>query len=112
MHIADKLGFSAVDFRSGTYFRRGNIQTPGAQVDLLFQRADRVFTVCEIKYQDAPIGIESIEEVERKIQSLPLSKSRSIQKVLISASGVTQGLLRRAYFDRILSLKDLLETSA
>lgn len=112
MHIADKLGFSAVDFRSGTYFRRGNIQTPGAQVDLLFQRADRVFTICEIKYQDAPIGIESIEEVERKIQSLPLSKSRSIQKVLISASGVTQGLLRRAYFDRILSLNDLLETSA
>ena len=87
------------------------------QVDLLYQRADKVFTVCEIKYQDAPVGVEAIEDVEKKIQSLPiipsrsLTRSRPVQKVLISSSGASKGLIERAYFDRILSLEDLLDYS-
>lgn len=117
MRIAEKLGFSAVDFQAGTYFRRGTVDQPGAQVDLLYQRADKVFTVCEIKYQDAPVGVEAIEDVEKKIQSLPitpsrtLNRSRPVQKVLISSSGASKGLIERAYFDRILSLEDLLDCS-
>ena len=62
------------------------------QVDLLYQRADKVFTVCEINYQDTPVGVEAIEDAEKKIQSLPITPSRSltrsrpVQKVLISYS--------------------------
>ena len=65
------------------------------QVDLLYQRADKVFTVCEIKYEDAPVGVEAIEDAEKKIQSLPitprgsLTRSRPVQKVLISSSGAS-----------------------
>ncbi|MCU0718710.1 MAG: ATP-binding protein [Pirellula sp.] len=106
--IAELLGFSAVQFKVGTFFRRGNVTEFGTQIDLLFDRADKVHTVCEVKYQDAPIGIDVIEDVERKITSLPLSRGRSVQKVLITSSPITKGLQERAYFDRVLSLEDLL----
>lgn len=109
MLIAERLGFSAVQFRAGTFFRRGTINDFGLQVDLLYDRADRVYTVCEIKYQDAPIGVEVIGDVEKKIQRLPTTRRRSIHKVLITCSEITQGLRQRAYFDRVLTLQDLLE---
>jgi hypothetical protein len=64
--------------------------------------------VCEVKYQDAPIGIDVIGEVERKIQSLPVTRGRSIHKVLITSSGSTKGLQERAYFDSVLTLEDLI----
>jgi hypothetical protein len=108
MTIADVLGFSAVQFRVGTFFRRGSVTDFGSQIDLLFDRADKVYTVCEVKYQDAPIGIDVIGEVERKIQSLPVTRGRSIHKVLITSSGSTKGLQERAYFDSVLTLEDLI----
>lgn len=108
MEIAEVLGFSAVQFRSGTFFRRGNVTNFGAQIDLLYDRADKAYTVCEAKYQDAPIGVDVITEVEQKIKALPLSRRRSIHKVLITSSGTTKGLQERAYFDRILTLEDLI----
>jgi AAA+ ATPase superfamily predicted ATPase len=109
--IAEALGFSAVQYRAGTYFRRGNVTDFGTQIDLLYDRADKVWTVCEVKYQDAPIGVDLIPEVERKLQSLPTSRRRSIHKVLITASGITKGLLERAYFDRVLTLEDLVRST-
>ena len=109
--IAEALGFSAVQYRAGKYFRRGNVTDFGTQIDLLYDRADKVWTVCEVKYQDAPIGVDLIPEVERKLQSLPTSRRRSIHKVLITASGITKGLLERAYFDRVLTLEDLVRST-
>ncbi len=109
MSIAERLGFGAVQFRAGSFFRRGNVHDIGAQVDLLYDRADKVYTVCEVKYQDAPIGTEVIAQVERKLQALPTKPNRSIQKVLITNSGISTGLKQRHYFDRVLTLEDLVQ---
>jgi hypothetical protein len=60
------LGFSAVDFTAGPYFaspRKGG--AAGVQVDLVFNRADDVTTVCEIKYSRQPVGVEVIAEMEK-----------------------------------------------
>ncbi|XZE19887.1 ATP-binding protein [Pirellulaceae bacterium SH449] len=109
--IADLLGFSAVQFKVGTFFRRGNITEFGAQIDLLFDRNDKVYTVCEVKYQDGPIGVDVIADVERKLKSLPMSPRRSLQKVLIASSPITKGLRERAYFDRVVSLEELIQST-
>jgi uncharacterized protein len=109
--IADRLGFGQVRYRSGVYFRRGTVSEYGAQIDLLFDRADRVYSACEVKYQDAPVGTEVIGEMERKITALEIGKTRSVHKVLISSSGITDGLKKRHYFDTVLSIEDLFDTS-
>jgi AAA+ ATPase superfamily predicted ATPase len=107
--ISELLGFSAVQFKAGAYFRRGTLDNFGSQVDLLFKRADGVNTVCEVKYQDAPVGIEVIKDVESKIAQLDIGKSRSIQRVLITASDVSKSLRERSYFDRVIELDQLLQ---
>ena len=38
---------------------------------------------------------------------MPDAKDKTIEKVLITASGATDALLARGYFDRIITLEDI-----
>lgn len=108
--IAKIIGFSAVRYTSGVFFNRTTIkETAGYQVDLVFDRADHVLTICEIKYTQGKTGTEVIEEFEKKLRLLPDLKKKTIEKVLISASGATDALHARAYFDRIITLDDIFD---
>ena len=106
--IATIIGFSAVRYKSGTFFNRTtNKEHPGYQIDLIFDRADHVLTVCEIKYTIGKTGVEVVEEFEKKLQMLSDVSGKTIEKVLISASGASEGLLQLGYFDRIITLEDI-----
>ncbi len=105
--IAKKLGFEDVRYRCGVYFSRPlEKKMPGYQIDLLYAREDKVMTICEIKYVQAKIGTEVIEELEKKLSLFPNPKKMTIQKVLISTYGPADSLISRAYFDRFLILED------
>ncbi len=106
--IASIIGFSAVRYKSGSFFNRTTIkEEAGYQIDLIFDRADHVLTICEIKYTQNKTGVEVIEEFEKKLRLMPDSGSKTIEKVLITASGATDALLARAYFDRIITMDDI-----
>lgn len=110
--IAKKLGFGSVHYKAGPYFsRKTEANTPGFQIDLIFERDDRVYTICEIKYLQSKINTTIIEEVERKLALFPNKKKYSIQRVLICALGAEQSLIDRAYFDDILTIEDLFQSS-
>ena len=106
--IADRLGFGAVAFDAGPWFSRGE-DDKGFQVDLVFMRADRVMTVCEMKFKDTKVGTEVIAPFEEKIQRLsnPSTRRRTIERVLVTASEPTEELRREGYFHRILTLPEL-----
>ncbi len=104
--IATILGFPGIRYRHGAFYsRRTNQQSPGYQIDLLFDRADKVLSVCEIRYIQGKVGISVIEEFERKLALLPTNKHISIQKVLITTEGAADNLIGRAYFDRVITLE-------
>lgn len=104
--IAKKLGFSAVAYDCGSWYRRGDLST-GAQVDLLFKRADNVMTLCEVKFRDR-VGKEVIKDVEKKTAALaPLRKKYAVETVLITAVPPTQDLINEGYFSTILTTDDL-----
>ncbi len=106
--IASIIGFSAVRYKSGAFFDRSTIKEQvGYQIDLIFDRADHVLTICEIKYTQSKTETEVIEEFEKKLSLFPDSRKKTIEKVLITASGATDALLDRAYFDRIITLDDI-----
>ena len=66
--IATIIGFSAVRYKSGVFFNRATIkEQSGYQIDLIFDRADHVLTICEIKYTQSKTGTEVIEEFEKKL---------------------------------------------
>lgn len=104
--IAEKLGFGAVRYECGPWFRRADLKS-GAQIDMLFIRADRVLTLCEIKFQSQPIGKEVLPEVEKKAAVLKDHFKETIEKVLITASPPSAPLLQEGYFNRALTLEEL-----
>lgn len=110
--IAKIVGFSAVQYKSGAFFNRSTIkEDKGYQIDLIFERADRVYTVCEIKYTQTKVGIEVIEDFEKKLLHVPDKESKTIEKILISANGASESLIARRYFDRIITLEDLFQAA-
>lgn len=105
--IATLLGFQGVKYRVGPYFsKKTNEEDPGFQIDLLFDRDDKVMTICEIKYTQTPVSSKVIEEMENKLLLLPNAKKKTIQKVLISNHGADTSLQRRAYFDVMIQAED------
>src|SRR3990167_671428 len=108
--IAKMLGFSGIQFESGAYFsKKYEKEHPSFQIDLIFDRADQVLTICEIKYLQRKVDVGIIEEFERKIALLPNPKKRTIHKVLIAATGATDSLINRHYFDQIITLDDFFQ---
>lgn len=106
--IATIIGFSAVRYKSGAFFNRATLkELTGYQIDLIFDRADHVLTICEIKYTQSKTGVEVIDEFEKKLRMMPDAKDKTIEKALITASGATDALLARGYFDRIITLEDI-----
>ncbi|MES2199012.1 MAG: ATP-binding protein [Chlamydiota bacterium] len=106
--IAGIIGFSAVRYKSGVFFNRKTAaEDPGYQIDLIFDRADHVLTICEIKYTWSKTGTEVVDEFEKKIHWISDLQGKTIEKVLISASGATDALINLSYFDRIITLEDM-----
>lgn len=105
--IANKLGFSAVQYEHGAWFKKRDM-TQGAQIDLLFLRSDRVITLCEVKFQSEAVGQDVITAVQDKIKLLPNPKQLTIEPVLISASQASSELIKNGFFRSVLTTEDLL----
>jgi AAA+ ATPase superfamily predicted ATPase len=108
--IAKILYFSGVHYRSGVFFSRAtDTENPGYQIDLIFDRADNVYTICEMKYLQGKVGTSVIAEFEKKLLLFPNKGNKTIHKVLICSEGAEEALIKRAYFDDIITCAQLLE---
>lgn len=94
----------------GPYFQRGSESGTGLQIDNLIMRRDNVWVVVEYKYTKKPIGREIINEVSKKIDKLSTPNHISIEKILVSASGVTKSATESGYFNHILTLSDIISS--
>ncbi len=104
--IAELLGFGAVRYRSGAWIERGG--GDGFQFDLVFDRADHVLTLCEIKYTQAPVGPAAAKELAQRTEALAIPRRTTVERVLISAAGVEPEVTAGGGFDRVLALGELL----
>ena len=102
------LGFSGIDFTCGPFFEKPRKDGQGVQVDLLFARADRVITLCEMKYTLSPIGKNIISDVERKVDFLKRKFPKyTIQRVLVTRERASKELLQTGYFYEIIEAEAL-----
>jgi AAA+ ATPase superfamily predicted ATPase len=108
--IAKILYFSGVHYRSGVFFSRStDKENPGYQIDLIFDRDDNVYTICEMKYLQGKVGTSVIAEFEKKLSLFPNKGNKTIHKVLICSEGAEDALIKRAYFDDIITCAQILE---
>ena len=110
--IAQILGFAGIQYTSGAYFRRSTKKTPapspGFQIDLIFQRADRVYTLCELKHTTRLVDVQTAKTAIDRFHHAKLNPRYATQRVLISTSGATEEVRNGGYFDRIITLEELL----
>jgi uncharacterized protein len=104
-HIANLMGFGDEVLRVAPYYGKGD---NSFQIDLLFKRADKVITVCEIKHHSSKISTKIIPEVERKCALFDIPKGYSIETALISLYGPDKPLKESRFFDHSVTLKDIL----
>ena len=103
--LASKIGFGIVAYDYGPWFSKNDL-AKGAQIDLLFRRADNVITLCEVKHKKN-VGVEVIGEVEKKVDALMRQTDQTVEKVLVSAYPPSEKVLNEGYFTKILSAEDL-----
>lgn len=108
--IAKILGFSGVNYRVGAYFsRKTDMTSSGYQIDLIFDRDDKVVTICEIKYLAIPASQQVIHDFENKIALFSNPKNKTIHKVLIAPQGADQSVCNAGVFDHIITINDLFD---
>jgi uncharacterized protein len=108
--LAGLLGFGAVQYKSGSFFNRETERAKeGFQLDLVFDRKDKVRTICEIKYSRRPVTKKVITEFENKLALFPKKPQVTLEKVLIAAAGAEASVHQQGYFDRVLTLEDFFD---
>ena len=106
--IANLLGFSGVSYSVGPYFRHYRGGTlKGVQLDLVFARADKIFTVCEAKYTNAPISLSVGRELDRKIAQIEDFSNKTVQRVIVSNQPASRDLLASGLISRVIQASEL-----
>jgi AAA+ ATPase superfamily predicted ATPase len=101
--IAQALGFHGIEYEFGPFFRASSSDTRGVQVDLVFNRADNVLTLCEMKCARRPIGKAAIDEIEARAFLLRDAFPRkTIQNVLLYHGAITSAVSHSPYLYRAL----------
>lgn len=90
--IRRSIGISAVQCETSAWFSRSTADTPGAQIDLLIDRRDRVINICEMKYSINEFVIDKDYEasIRNKIQVFKetTGTNKALQVVMITTYGV------------------------
>lgn len=101
--IARALGFSGVNYQWGPWFVRGDGGKPGVQVDLVFDRADSILTICEMKYIQNINAAHLVRSFEKKCEALrDHFPGHGQQKVLVLGRPARVNATLSKYFNKIL----------
>ena len=106
--IYKALGIHAQDIViDNPYIQKSTERKKGCQIDYLIQTRSNTLFICEIKMRRRELGLEVIEELKIKIDSLAFPKGFGISPVLLHLGPVSDALLSSRYFYRILDIADL-----
>lgn len=122
--IRAALGFSAVATQVGSWRyapppisekkrseRIASSKQEGAQIDMLFDRADQVITLCEMKYSSAPFIITRAyyNQLQAKLDLFreKTKTTKAIFFVIVAPMGVRENEYSKKIISAVLTMKDL-----
>ncbi|MCP4130971.1 MAG: AAA family ATPase [bacterium] len=114
-HLIKKaLGISGVITRSSAWnysTAKKAASTKGAQIDLLFDRNDRVISICEIKCHNSPFQIDKKYSEVLKNKISVFREQTKTNKSIFLVFVTTMGMKKNDYYDELVdnevTLKDL-----
>jgi len=112
---ARSLGIASIPHQAGTWrhipTKGSNKTDKGAQIDLLFDRADNVVTLCEVKYTKEPFVIDKsyASDLKNKLEvfQTQTKTKKQLQLVLISANGLKENAWSEDLIDKVITAKEL-----
>ncbi|MCL2151829.1 MAG: ATP-binding protein [Oscillospiraceae bacterium] len=93
--IRKALGISGV--MTEIYSWRSKVSDPGAQIDLVIERADQVINLCEIKFASAEFEIDKATDLNLRNKRAAFVSETATKKSAHTTLITTYGLRRNAY---------------
>jgi len=112
--IKKALRIDAIYSTASAFFKKGNDDEPGLQIDLLIDRNDHVINLCEMKFYAGELNITKSMAMEfrNKITNFKaLSKTRKqVFLTLITTFGIQENKHSLGLVDETLTMEDLFES--
>ena len=93
--IKQSLGITAISTETSSWRSRNS--SPGAQVDLLFDRKDGIINLCEIKYSKAEYAISAKEEANLRNKIAAFETETRTKKAVHLTMLTTYGVVNNSY---------------
>jgi AAA+ ATPase superfamily predicted ATPase len=99
--VKKALQIGAVQSTASSWRRPGTSSEPGAQIDLLLDRADQCINICEIKFSTGPFAIDKkyARELEQKLAAF--RENTGSRKTLFLTFITTYGLSDTIYKEQL-----------
>lgn len=78
-------------------FKIGSYWDNQTQIDIVVEREDGLTHLAECKWQARPVGMETVEELKRKIMNYPNPNRHNIIPQIFSQSGFTETVLKQPH---------------
>ena len=100
--IKKALGIDGVQTEESAWRYVPGKKKPGAQIDLLIDRADRNINICEMKYYNAEYAIDKsyAGEIQKKLEVF--TEKTKTKKTLFLTMITTYGVKKNSYSDRLI----------
>lgn len=109
--IKKALGISGVYATASTFLYRGNREEPGAQIDLLLDRNDRVINLFEIKFYNSEISLTEADarSLRRQMQVFrdATNTRKHLMLTMITTFGLKHNMHSLGLVEKVLTLEDL-----
>lgn len=95
------LGISGVAYSAGAW--RSTDSDPGAQIDLVIDRADGIVNLCEMKFTDGPFAISKAYAQSLRNKRVAFVRETGTRKAQHITLVTPEGLVRNAYANDVLA---------
>ena len=108
--IKGALGIGGVGTTVATFYQRADDDGPGAQIDLLIDRRDKVINICEAKYSENAYRVTKsyAADIERKLSVFTqrTGTKKHLFFTLLTVAGVQDNEYRLNHVDQVLTIDD------
>lgn len=108
--IKNALGISGVYTEASTFYKKGTDTEPGAQIDLVLDRKDRIINLFEIKFYNDTFHFGAAEMAALRSKQQIFSESTQTRKYIAWVLLTTFGLKNKGILDTVLTMDDLFGT--
>lgn len=109
--IKRALRIDGIYSTSGAWHSRGDENVPGAQIDLLVDRADNIINICEIKFTNTPsiITADYAHKIRLKLAAFNhFTKSRkTLFPTMITSYGLIENKHSKSLIQQSITMSDL-----